>query len=259
VVDTGATSSAIDSEVAQALRLPSAGRGTKASGVSCTATVHPVRIADWSIGSLQLRGQTVESSSIPNFGLHQAPAGLLGSDVLSRFGAVRIDYQHQRLILPGPEGPAPTIKGIVRGPTTVPTPASLLAGYPAPTSIPMVVGYEADQVIAVAPVRFGRTATLAFVIDTGSSRSAISRQAAAQLGLRSQGKHQPVSGATCETTASIIKVASWSLGAKPLAGGTLLGVQIPAGEGGIEGLLGSDQLSRFGSVVIDYAGGRLLV
>ena len=32
------------------------------------------------------------------------PVGLLGSDVLSRFGAVRIDFAAGALVLPGPEG-----------------------------------------------------------------------------------------------------------------------------------------------------------
>ena len=53
------------------------------------------------------------------------PVGLLGSDVLSRFGAVRIDFAAQTLTFGGPQGPVLSNSDEeVRGPTGPPPPRS---------------------------------------------------------------------------------------------------------------------------------------
>jgi predicted aspartyl protease len=258
VLDSGATSSELDSQVVGAAKLPSAGKSTKVAGVSCTTAAHPVKVMNWSIGPIALQGQTVMSSSIPNFGLHQAPAGLLGSDVLSRFGAIRIDYQHQMLVLPGPEGPVATAVHVVRGPSSTPTPADLLAGYPAQTTVPMNVAYAPHAVVAVAPVYFSSPVEFTFIVDTGSSGSAIAMEAASSLRLSKLKKRQTVSGVACEASTPLVKSGKWSLAKTPLVAETLPTIKLPTALD-ISGLIGSNQLSRFGSIVLDYAGGRLLI
>jgi predicted aspartyl protease len=259
VLDSGATSSSVDAQVVKALHLPSAGKATKESGASCTVVTRPVKITSWSLGSIALQGQTVESSTIPNFGLHQAPAGLLGSDVLSRFGAVRIDYKDQKLIFPGPEGP--TVSGnhvVAAGSSATPTPSNLLAGYPAPTTVPMGVVYAAHQALALVPIEFSGAGKLAFIIDTGASGSAVSTKAASTLKLTTLKKRAQVSGVGCQASATRVKSGPWSLSGTPLHAQALISIKLPTTSSeGISGLLGSDQLSHFGSVVIDYAGGRL--
>jgi predicted aspartyl protease len=257
VLDSGATSSALDSQVVHTLGLPSAGKASKASGISCTTTSQPVKVTDWSIGSMALQGQTVGSSTIPNFGLHKAPAGLLGSDVLSRFGALRIDYQQQKLVLPGPEGPVPSGRHVVRGPSTTPTPADILTGYPTQTAVPLAVASIDDQVIALTPVQFSSPVNFTFMVDTGASGSAVSTEAASSLKLPTLKKRQHVSGAACQTSVALVRSGKWSMSGTPLLSETLTSVKLPTTS--IDGLIGSDQLSRFGSVVIDYAGGRLLI
>jgi predicted aspartyl protease len=260
VLDSGSSSSSVDSQVVRALHLPAAGKTTKESGASCTTTTRPVKLASWSIGSMALQGQTVESSTIPNFGLHKAPAGLLGSDVLSRFGAVRIDYQGQKLLLPGSEGPAAAGEHVVKGAGSATlTPTDLLPGYPAPTTVPMSVVYAHHQVLAIVAVQFA-SARLAFMVDTGSSNSAVSTKAAATLKLAALKKSAKVSGVGCEATAGQVKSGAWSLSGTQLQKQTLLSIKLPVvSSAGLAGLLGSDQLSHFGSVVLDYAGGRLLL
>jgi predicted aspartyl protease len=258
VVDTGATSSELDSKVVQTLGLPSAGKATKASGVSCTTTSRPVKVTNWSIGSIALQGQTVGSNAIPKFGLHKAPVGLLGSDVLSRFGAVRIDYLQQKLVLPGPEGPVANGLHVVSGPSKMATPADLLAGYPAQTSIPIGVASIGHQVIAVTPVEFHSPVKYTFMIDTGASGSAISNEAASSLKLPMLKRQVQVSGAACQQSTALVRSGKWSMSGTPLHAETLASINLPHANN-IFGLIGSDELSRFGSIVIDYAGGRLLV
>ena len=260
VLDSGATSSSVDAQVVQTLHLPSVGKSAKESGASCTTSTQPVQVTSWSVGSIALQGQTVESSTIPNFGLHKAPAGLLGSDVLSRFGAVRIDYKDQKLILPGPEGPTVSGNHVVAGSSTTLTPSDLLAGFPASITVPMAVVYAAHQVLALVPVEFSSTVKLAFIIDTGSSESAVSTKAASTLKLAKLKMRNQVSGVGCQTGAARVKSGPWSLSGTPLQAQTLISIRLPTTSNeGISGLLGSDQLSHFGSVVIDYAGGRLLI
>lgn len=258
VLDTGSTESSLDSQVVKTLHLPGAGKKATVAGASCTAKEQPVKVSGWSLGTVPLAGQTVETSAIPDFGLHKAPAGLLGADVLSRFGAVRIDYQHSRLILPGPEGPVVTGKQVVTPNGATPTPPDLLVGYPAPTTIPMGVVHVADQVLAVVPVTFAGPMKFAFLLDTGSSGSTVSTGAAANLKLTTLGKRAPVTGVACTTSAARVKSGTWALSGTPLPAQTLVAIKLP-GTTGIAGTIGSDVLSRFDSVVIDFAGGRLLV
>jgi predicted aspartyl protease len=260
VLDSGATSSTVDAQVVHALHLPSAGKSTKASGASCTTTTKPVTVKKWSIGSVALQGQRIESTTIPNFGLHKAPAGLLGSDVLSRFGAVRIDYKDEKLILPGAEDPAISGEHVVAGASPPPTPSDLVAGYPALTTVSMDVVYAQHQVVALVPVQFSSAKKFVFIIDTGASSSAVSTTAASTLRLAKLKTRTEVSGVGCEASAAQVKSGRWSLSGVSLQEQTLTSITLPTTSSeGVSGLLGSNQLSHFGSVVLDYAGGRLLI
>jgi predicted aspartyl protease len=261
IVDTGASTSELDSRLAKTLHLPAAGKRTKVSGASCTTAVSPVKVSSWSIGSMALQGQTVTSSSIPNFGLHRAPAGLLGSDVLSRFGAIRLDFKAQKLVLPGAEGPPqPAAQQIIKGPGTTPTPPDLLSGYPTPTTIPIDVVEADHQAVALAPVRFATFPQGIFIIDTGSSSSAVASLTASALKLKKVATKAQVSGVACQASVTQVKSGKWTLGGTPLRPQTLVAVKLPGiSVAGVEGLLGSNQLSFYGSIVLDYAGGRLLI
>ncbi len=220
-----------------------------------TTTTHPVRVTDWSIGSIALQGQTVGSSAIPHFGLYQAPAGLLGSDVLSRFGALRIDYQQQKLVLPGPK--ARSLLGSTSfGGLRDAHPSRSAGRVSGGDRTPAGCGYIAHQVIAVTPVQFSSPVIFTFVVDTGSSGSAISTEAASSLKLPRGRKRQEITGATCQTSVALVRSGKWSMSGTPLLSETLTSAKLPSS--GIYGLIGSNQLSRFGSIVIDYAGGDFL-
>jgi len=61
------------------------------------ALARRVRVSSWNVGGVPL--PTVVVSSSPIAGLNAHPFGLVGSDVLSRFGSVTIDYANKQLIL----------------------------------------------------------------------------------------------------------------------------------------------------------------
>jgi len=123
----------------------------------------------------------------------------------------------------------------------------------------MAVVYAAHQVLALVPIQFSSSGKFVFIIDTGSSGSAVATKAASTLKLAKLKKGTQVSGVGCQASAARVKSGPWSLSGTPLQAQTLISIKLPTTSNeGISGLLGSDQLSRFGSVVIDYAGGRLL-
>lgn len=97
LIDTGATRSVVDVALARQLHLRTVGRPITVSGVGCTSSSRNVRLAGWRIGGQPLPSITAVSTKI-SFG-HGRAIGLLGSDVLARFGAARIDYQHAELTL----------------------------------------------------------------------------------------------------------------------------------------------------------------
>ncbi|MDQ6910945.1 MAG: retroviral-like aspartic protease family protein [Actinomycetota bacterium] len=97
LIDTGATRSVVDLALARRLRLGRVGAPIRVSGVGCTSTAHNVHLADWRIGTQPL--PTILATSTRIAGANGKAFGLLGSDVLSRFGAATIDYAHARLIL----------------------------------------------------------------------------------------------------------------------------------------------------------------
>jgi hypothetical protein len=261
VVDTGSTSSAIVQGVAQRLHLPSVGSPKPAAGLSCQASTQPVTVASWSIGPVALVAQTVSVAPFPGLGVGQAPVGVLGSDVLSRFGAVKIDYAQQRLIVPGPEGATPTGAHHLEGPSNPPPPRDLRAGRSSSRTVPLTVASAGGQVRALVPVHLGTSpASLFFLLDTGSATSSVSSTAVARTGLRVFGDHRvELGGLGCRSSVSVVESGSWSLSTTPLAPQHLVEVKLPATGGAIAGTLGSDVLSRFGSVIVDFADGRLLL
>ncbi len=97
LIDTGATKTVVNFALARQLGLKRVGRATKVAGVGCISKSQRVRISNWRIGSQRLPTITGDSVKIPFTG--GKAFGLLGSDVLSRFGAVAIDYAHGTLTL----------------------------------------------------------------------------------------------------------------------------------------------------------------
>ena len=97
LIDTGSSKTLVDNALAKKLHLKTVGRPIKVTGVGCSETARKVRLASWSIGGQRLPSIVATSSVIA--GANGKAFGLLGSDVLSHFRAIGIDYAHGVLTL----------------------------------------------------------------------------------------------------------------------------------------------------------------
>jgi hypothetical protein len=115
-VDTGASTSLVSRAIVKKLKLPEMGPETEISGVDGSGKALSVRVDNWRAGKIPLPPSIIttlvnseqeqeqaskpvqppkKNSKVPVEG----PAGLLGSDVLSRYGKVAVDYDKSLLIL----------------------------------------------------------------------------------------------------------------------------------------------------------------
>ena len=102
-LDTGASRSVVDRRLAAELGLTVAGGEVQVSGVGGKAAARPVRVGRWQLAEIDLPATTLDALDLSDrtTGLQ----GLLGSDILSRFEVISVDYKHQRLIFhPGASG-----------------------------------------------------------------------------------------------------------------------------------------------------------
>lgn len=97
LIDTGSSKTLVDTALARKLQLKTVGKPIKVTGVGCSETAHKVRLRSWSIGGQALPNIVATSSTIA--GADGQAFGLLGSDVLSHFGAIGLDYAHGQLTL----------------------------------------------------------------------------------------------------------------------------------------------------------------
>jgi predicted aspartyl protease len=93
-VDTGAQTSSIEAPLATALALPVKG-DFLLHGVTGTEKTQIVGLQGWTLGAVALPPMDVVVTQLPPDVDPQEPriAGLLGSDVLSTFGRVVVDYR----------------------------------------------------------------------------------------------------------------------------------------------------------------------
>ena len=258
VLDSGAGESTIDAGLAHRLHLASAGTTTQFAGVGCTGTARPVTVGAWSLDGVSLASQQLTAATLPQMGGRGEPDGLLGSDVLSRFGGVRIDFDSGALVLPGPEGAALAQSSPYTGPTG-PPPTALTQGE-AGITVPLTVTPDPGDVSLSVAVRLGHGPRHEFVVDTGSSQSVVSSSVARAQSLATTDLAQRQSTVCSVITVPLVHSGPWSvpgLALHPqLIGSTGFGT---IGLSGTVGLLGSDQLRRYEWVVLDYAGGRLIL
>ena len=94
-LDTGASTSLIDSQVAKELRVPKTGTRQRIAGIASVSKVASIKVKEWSVGGVRLPATTIVEANLPFVGVQ----GLLGSDMLSQFDIVTIDYGNSRLVL----------------------------------------------------------------------------------------------------------------------------------------------------------------
>jgi Aspartyl protease len=258
IIDTGAGESVIDAHLAQRLHLTKKGRTGAIEGVGCETESTPVKMASWSAAGAVLAPQTLTAATLPDFGIKGQPYGLLGSDVLSRFGAVRIDFVHQTLTLGAKEGP-PDSGNQITGPTG-PAPGVNLTDGETGTTVPATSVLVPGAASLEVQLRLGHNRSHIFVVDTGSSQSVVAGALAKKDHLAHTDQAQRQTTVCSTITAPLDKSGPWSIPGVTLHPQDLGVVSFgPISDNGTAGLLGSDQLKRFGWVILDYTGGRLVL
>jgi hypothetical protein len=96
-LDTGSSISLIDRPLSRMLGLPVVGPPRQIVGIGGGEQVLPIRVQKWNAGPIRLPAATVASANLPSDRRGQGLKGLLGSDILSRFGKVTIDYANGML------------------------------------------------------------------------------------------------------------------------------------------------------------------
>jgi hypothetical protein len=253
LVDSGAGATVVDAQVASAAGLGPGAAPLPLNGVGCHQSSSRLAVGSWSLEGVALRPQLVLVAALPGFGLTTAPAGILGADVLSRFGAVRLDFARGRLVVPGPEGP-PGRPATVRGPVGPPPPADLLVGPPRAV-VPATVTRTRAAATMTVGVRLGRRGPYPFTVDTGAEQPLVDRALAARLALAPAHLVQVTTSACARAVTPFVASGPWAVGRQALPGQPLLASTLD----GSPGLLGANVLVGFGSVVLDFAGARLVL
>lgn len=257
VLDTGAGQSTIDAGLARRLHLRAAGPAVTYDGVGCSGVARPVSVGSWSLEGVGLAPQQLNAATLPQMGGRGEPVGLLGSDVLSRFGTVRVDFTAGALVVAGSEG----------SPLDRPASTSAAGSAPLPSltggggvAVPVAVSRAPGDVSLAVAVRFAGAAPRSFIVDTGTSQSVVSTALARAQALGTTDLAQRQSTVCSVVTVPLVHSGPWSVPGAALVpqllGATPFGT---IGLAGTQGLLGSDQLRRFGWVVLDYQGARLVL
>lgn len=98
-IDTGASVSIVDRSVANQAGLPQVGIPEPVAGVGGSQNAVPVQVNNWSVGKIQLPSTRIATLSLPDAQKTNGIVGLLGSDVLSQFGVVQVDYSNSTLVV----------------------------------------------------------------------------------------------------------------------------------------------------------------
>lgn len=125
-----------------------------------------------------------------------------------------------------------------------------LAPVGGPVTIPIEVDHDFQDTIVTIPVRIHGEKFL-FALDTGASTTAVNGTVLRAVGAedtKEDADYEIASGAT--ESSRLFRIDDWSIGSLQLQRNAL--VSDLAHPLDVDGLLGSDQLSRLGRVTIDY-------
>jgi hypothetical protein len=140
-----------------------------------------------------------------------------------------------------------------------PLPSALLTGDGQGTTVPIEVDRLAGDTSMDIRLRFGHGPERTFIVDTGSSQSVVASQVASAQHLGGSDLAERQSTVCSNITVPLVHSGAWSVPGvtlhPQLIGSTNFG---PISGGGVSGLLGSDQLIRYGWVVFDYRGARIV-
>ena len=261
LVDTGGATSLVDSSLAARLHLALVDGPRNVSSFTCERQISFAAVSRWSVGDTTLRPQTVEVGTVRSPVLPNVD-GQLGSDTLSSFGAVRIDYRQQTLTLGPQRAPLRSDVGGGSGPPSFS--ASLTEGTSFASPMPVRVVRETLfpyhlQLTAVRPtvdLSFGPN-RFALVLDTGAGTTNLGPSVVKKLGLAPAGAPGAAyAGLDCPVVVNHYTMGPAMLGKVQLPGQTVGSNFTPPGTvGGI----GSGTLINHNPVVVDYTDGELFL
>ncbi len=121
-----------------------------------------------------------------------------------------------------------------------------------PPRVPLRVVSGDYGVFAFARVFIGGRGPFTFTVDTGASHSVVDYDLVRRLHLHTIGEPLTVTGITCRGQAARLRMGKWRVGSVRLPSAEIQTIDMPDPGGGVDGLLGSDILSRFGTISVDY-------
>jgi hypothetical protein len=255
VVDTGTSRSIVDTGLAAALHLQSAGT-VALGGSGCATTGGLVKVPGLSVGHIVIAPQKMVSESLADWS-GTSVDGVLGSDVLGRFGAVKLDLVHNTLTVADVEGPAPSSHALINGKSGTLPPPSLLPGKAA-IDVPLTVVQSPGTIAAFTDVMVANHGPYAFVVDTGSPFSVINKTVAFTQHLAANGTDIAPGGVGCTGEMPVVHSTAVALASDSQSLSSLRSIPITGIlRTGIIGTLGMDFLHTYGTIVVDYRGADL--
>lgn len=115
--------------------------------------------------------------------------------------------------------------------------------------------------VVLVPVYINGRGPFRFVLDTGASRSIIDQGLARRLGFVIRPSREQLTGVNASRSAGRIIVSHWRIGGVALPREPVLTLSLASDKRGqgLGGLIGSDNLRRFGRFTLDYAGQLLIL
>jgi len=239
LVDTGASVTLIDSTVAKSLGLAAIGAPGKATTIGCSAPIQPVALADWSVGSQALPGSLIPSQRTELAGkkIGGIPvAGLLGADLYYLYGTMTVDFKN----------------------------ATMTLGHPAPTggqSFPIAAHLTAGGVSVIADVSVHGNRG-GFLIDTGAAVTDLDSKLANSSALKKVGATTKIGAVSCTTSVQPVVFDNARISTVKLptvTAASSANALTARSNGKIQGLIGADILSTFGSVTFDFKNQRVIL
>jgi hypothetical protein len=128
------------------------------------------------------------------------------------------------------------------------------------TKVPIKIVRDGQAALEIVPVSINGSGPYDFLLDTGSALSSVDESLAPRLHLKTTGKTTKVQGVVGSTKVDLARITNWKIGSRTLAPEKVAIVNMSKrSDGAISGLLGSDELRRFGVVTIDFQQRRLTI
>lgn len=261
LVDTGGSTTLVDSSLAARLHLALVDGPRAVSSFTCKRQISFAAVSRWSVGNTALLPQTVEVGGVRSPALPDLD-GVLGSDTLSSFGAVRIDYRRQTLTL-GPQS-APLRSDVAGGSGPPSVSASLTEGtsFASPMPVKVVIETLSPHHLRLTEVRPSVDLSVGadrftLTLDTGAGATNLGPSMVKKLGLAPAGAPGAAyAGLDCPVVVDHYTMGPAMLGNVQLPPQTVGSNVLPAGTVGV---IGSGTLINYSPVLVDYTDGELFL